>query len=218
MAAELVMAGPGKLVTHMASHDLESLFYVLVGICMLFDTPHRIKPESELSQCFDLYFNTFEPTLLKTITIQSQFGWSFNILRHISPYFQPLIPLLNTLQEWIILLIDFKDNSFHAGGPITHDEISKVLVEALCNIDDEGWVRTQPTDTLDPQAAINAEPSSEIGSDPPDDDASGQSESDDSSEQSDTSLSTHSQPPVDTTPIFHSSSQWAWFYFKYQLW
>ena len=186
---------------------------------MLFDAPHRIKPESELSQCFDLYFNTFKPTLLKTIMIQSQFGWSFNILRHISPYFQPLIPLLNTLRERIILPIDFKDNSFHTGGPIMHDKISKALIEALCDINDEGWVRTQPTNNLDPQAAINAEPSSEIGSDPPDDDALGQLESDDSSELSEVSLSTHSQPPsTNTTPIFHSSSQWARFYFKYQLW
>jgi hypothetical protein len=177
MAAELVMAGPGKPVTHTASHDLESLFYVLVGICVLFDAPHHIKPESKLSQCVDLYFNTFEPNLLKTVTIQSQFGWSFNILRHISPYFQPLIPLLNTLWEQIILSINFKNNSFHAGGPITHDKMSKALVEALHGIDDEGWVRTQPTNNPDPQVAIDSDPLSETGSDPDDD----QSESDGSS-------------------------------------
>jgi hypothetical protein len=140
MAAELVMAGPGKPVSHTASHDLESLFYVLLGICIFFNEPYIQKPESELTQCFDMYFNTSEPSLMKTITIQSQVGWSFKILRHISPYFQPLIPLLNTLRNRIILPIAFEDDSFQTDNPITHDEMKELLVKALCELDDEHWV------------------------------------------------------------------------------
>ncbi|KAF8548219.1 hypothetical protein OG21DRAFT_1489572 [Imleria badia] len=141
MAAELVMASPGKPISHTAHHDLESLFYILLEICVLFDEPHRFKSENTLSQCFNIYFNMFEPSLLKTITIQSQLGWSFNILRHISLYFRPLIPLLNTLREKIILLMQFNNNSFESGSLITHNKMKKALLKALCNINDQSWTR-----------------------------------------------------------------------------
>ena len=39
MSAQLVMAGPGQPVVHNALHDLESFFYVLLGICILYDGP-----------------------------------------------------------------------------------------------------------------------------------------------------------------------------------
>ena len=71
MSAELVMAGVGQPVTHQSNHDLESLFYVLVGVCLLLDKPYKPKCDEHLTQCFDKYFNTFEPNVLKTITIQS---------------------------------------------------------------------------------------------------------------------------------------------------
>ena len=139
MAAELVMVGPGKPVSHAARHDLESFFYVLLGICMLFNEPHKCKPENKLSQCFDIYFNTFELSLLKTITIQSQLGWSANILPHISPYFQPLIPLLNTLHEAIVLPMDFLHNQFSTSHLITQDAVLKALLDALCTLEADSW-------------------------------------------------------------------------------
>ena len=180
MATELVMAGPGKPVSHTASHDLESLFYVLLGICVLFDEPHRLKPKNALASCFDLYFNTFEPSLLKTITIQSQLGWSRNILPHISPYFQPLVSLLETLREMIILPMEFKDNSYQSGSPITHDKMIKVFLKTLCDIDDQCWVRRmQPN--KDPLPVRDAEP--QTRSDAPSDASEPEcSESDGSSE------------------------------------
>ncbi|KAI6111917.1 hypothetical protein EV401DRAFT_1890587 [Pisolithus croceorrhizus] len=102
-------------------------------ICVLFDEPHQPKPEAKLTECFDVYFNTFEPSLLKTTTIQSKMGWSYNIIKHISPYFQPLVPLLNISQERIVPPMDFVDNSFCSNSPITHDEMS----QALCSLDDQ---------------------------------------------------------------------------------
>ena len=55
MAAKLVMAGPRKLVFHMASHNLELIFYVLLGICVLFDAPHHLKTKTTLSKYFDVF-------------------------------------------------------------------------------------------------------------------------------------------------------------------
>ena len=97
MLVQLVMAGAGQPVIHDQSHDLESIFYILVGICVLFDRPNEPKCDKDLAQCFDKYFNTFEPSILKTITIQSDLTWKPFILRHISLYFKPIIPLLTCL-------------------------------------------------------------------------------------------------------------------------
>jgi len=59
------MAGLKKLVRHAPHHDLESFFYVLLGISMLYDEPRKLKPEDKLAECFDEYFNTFQPSLQK---------------------------------------------------------------------------------------------------------------------------------------------------------
>ncbi|KAI6101840.1 hypothetical protein F5141DRAFT_1065808 [Pisolithus sp. B1] len=151
MATELVMAGTAKPIVHMAGHDLESLFYVLLGICVLFDEPYQPKPEAKLAECFNVYFNTFELSLLKMTTIQSKIGWSYNIIQYISPYFQPLVPLLNILQERIVLPMDFIDNSFRSNNPITHDEMSQALLQALCSLDNKFWVpHTSPAHSKEP--------------------------------------------------------------------
>lgn len=108
MVAELVVAVPRKPVIHKSVHNFELIFYVLVGMCMLLECPHQIKVEDQL-KCFDTYFNTFHPSIMKMTTIQSNIGWSVEILPHISPYFQLLIPLLNMLREKIIIPMNFSD-------------------------------------------------------------------------------------------------------------
>jgi len=141
MAAELVMAGPGKPVRHAPHHNLESFFYVLLGISVLYDEPRKLKPEDKLAECFDEYFNTFQPSLQKTITVQSQLGWSANICKYISPYFRPLIDLFNTLREKIILPMAFVKGSFNFGEKtITHDDMVKCLLDALSKLPDESWI------------------------------------------------------------------------------
>ena len=164
MAAELVMIGPGKPVSHAARHDLESFFYMLLGICVLFDEPHKCKPKNKLSQCFDIYFNTFEPSLLKTIMIQSRLGWSANILLHLSPYFQPLIPFLNTLCEAIVLPMDFLHNQFSTSHLITHNAILKALLDALCTLEADSWHhRPRPKDAKGERDCNDSTPSGKPG-------------------------------------------------------
>ncbi|KAI6042894.1 hypothetical protein EDC04DRAFT_864511 [Pisolithus marmoratus] len=76
MATELLLAASGvwEPVHYKAHHDLESLFYVLLGISVLYDEPYKLKPEGELGECFNMYFNTSQPNFSKTITTQSQLG------------------------------------------------------------------------------------------------------------------------------------------------
>ena len=102
MSAKLVMVGPGQLVIHKSVHDLESSFYVLLGILVLLDEPYKSKSNEELTQCFDKYFNTFELSVLKTITIQADLTWKSLILQHISTYFEPIIKLLTRLRDAIV--------------------------------------------------------------------------------------------------------------------
>ncbi|KAI5986625.1 hypothetical protein EDD15DRAFT_2373072 [Pisolithus albus] len=195
MATELVMAGAAKPIAHTAGHDLESLFYVLLGICVLFDEPHRPKPEAKLAECFDVYFNTFEPSLLKTTTIQSKMGWSYNIIQHISPYFRPLVPLLNVLRERIVLPMDFVDDSFRSDGPITHDEMSQALLQALCSLDDQFWVpHASPAHAKEPADYNSDHDVRSIASEP-----------DESSELSDASQSAHMPRILRPLPIRQSS-------------
>ena len=140
MSAELVMAGPGQPITHDSHHDLESLFYVLVGLCVLLDEPFKYKSDGNLSQCFDKYFNTFEPSVLKTITIQSDLTWLPMILARLSPYFQPLIPLLTRLREDVILPMhtDSKGN-FCRKKPLTHKVLIDAVIDSLLALDDDAW-------------------------------------------------------------------------------
>ncbi|KAN0074442.1 hypothetical protein V8E55_011854, partial [Tylopilus felleus] len=87
MPLELVMAGPNQPVVHNELHDLELCFYVLVGISVLSDEPSKPKLDKELQKCFNKLFNTMQPSILKTITIQSNLTWVLSVLKHISPYF-----------------------------------------------------------------------------------------------------------------------------------
>lgn len=165
MAAELLLAGAGKPVKHEAHHDLESLFYVLLGISVLYDEPYKLKPESQLAECFDMYFNTSQPSLLKTITIQSQLGWSVNILKHISPYFHPLVCVFDELHQKIIMPMTIVGHSFKSGDPITHDYMIKTLVNTLSDLPDWSWDAKVPPNNGENGSGVDAKPrlNSEMG-------------------------------------------------------
>ena len=140
MSAELVMAGPGQLVVHDVSHDLESLFYVLVGICVLLDEPFKFKSNDDLSRCFDKYFNTFEPSVLKSVIIQSDLTWFPMIIDHISTYFKPLLPLLTRLRQDIVSpMYTSEDGRFCRAKPLTHHILIDAIIDTLLNLDNGAW-------------------------------------------------------------------------------
>ncbi|KAI5999935.1 hypothetical protein EDD15DRAFT_2362466 [Pisolithus albus] len=115
MSAELVMAGPGQWYTTP---------YMILSHSSMF--------LSELAQCFDKYFNTFEPSMLKTITIQSDIMWRPFILHHISKYFQPAVDLLTRLRDALIVPLFFDDhrNICHR-QPFTHDMFIANIIDTL---------------------------------------------------------------------------------------
>ncbi|KAI6010125.1 hypothetical protein EDC04DRAFT_2906180 [Pisolithus marmoratus] len=166
MAAQLVMAGAGQLVVHDASHNLESFFYVLVGICILLDKPYKPKCNSKLGQCFDKYFNTFEPSMLKTIVIQSDLTWKPFILQHISDYFKPIISLLTCLRNAIIvpLSTDEHGNVSHK-TPFTHDMFIATIIQTLSELGPDVWMAINQAgndDQVGPRTEIEGENSLEL--------------------------------------------------------
>lgn len=140
MSAQLVMAGPGQPVVHNALHDLESFFYVLLGICVLYDGPSMQKSEADLAECFDKFFSTFEPSILKTITVQSELTWTPLIVKYIHPYFKPLVPLLSHLRAEIILPLATHDRGdFYRKSPCNHDTFIRHIITALSELQPEHW-------------------------------------------------------------------------------
>ena len=64
-----------------------------------------------------------------------------------SPYFKPLVPLLNNLQCEIILPLESdKDGNFGRNVPLCHDIVIKHIILALSKLPDKYWV---PDPTLD---------------------------------------------------------------------
>ncbi|KAI5990602.1 hypothetical protein EDD15DRAFT_2369663 [Pisolithus albus] len=139
MAAQLVMAGAGQPVVHDATHDLESFFYVLIGICVLLNEPYKPKCDN-LTQCFDKYFNTFEPSVLKTITIRSDLTWKPFILQHISDYFKPIINLLTHLCNTIIVPLSADGHgNVDRKTPFTHDMFIAAIIQMLSELGPDAW-------------------------------------------------------------------------------
>ena len=136
------MIDPEMPVMHMPHHDLESIFYVLLGVSVLYNKPYNTKLEDELSECFDTYFNTHCPSLQKMFMIQLELSWLTSICKHFSDYFKPLHPLLDTFCERIVLPMTYVNGSFAQcfQAPITHDKMAKYCIDMLYNLPDEAWV------------------------------------------------------------------------------
>jgi len=142
MSAQLVMAGTGQPVIHEPIHDLESFFYVLIGICVLLDGPYKPKSNKDLGQCFDKFFNTFEPSVLKTITIQSNLTWKPSILQHVSTYFEPIIiiDLLRHLRDAIIVPLSTDDHgNISCNKSLTHNMFIANIIQTLSHLNADAW-------------------------------------------------------------------------------
>lgn len=119
----------------------------------------QVKVEEQL-KCFNTYFNSFYPSIVKTTMIQSNLGWSAEILLHITSYFWPLIPLLNTLREKIIVPMSFSNGQFSTGtDPVTHIFMLTVLLKALCDLEEDKWYKISPPPDITKDSAFPTSPS-----------------------------------------------------------
>lgn len=134
---------PRTPMIHWPNHNLESFFYILIMICLMYNTPNATKPPKKLSQCFDLLFAISEPSILKTLNIQSDFGWTAVIFPNISQYFQPLIPLLEHLQWELILPIKLENGIVQTNSSFTHQTFISAMVKTLAELPESSWRPTR---------------------------------------------------------------------------
>ncbi|KAF8432099.1 hypothetical protein L210DRAFT_3650583 [Boletus edulis BED1] len=104
MAAELTLVGPGVPVP---------------------------KPAKVLAQCFDPFFAVTQPSIYKTLAIQSDVGWTALMIPHISPYFQPLIALLEDIRRELILPIKLDGKKLQANRSFSHDNFIDAIIMML---------------------------------------------------------------------------------------
>ncbi|KAI5980660.1 hypothetical protein EDD15DRAFT_2381694 [Pisolithus albus] len=140
MATELSHTVPGTPVVHQPHHDLESFFYILLAICLLYDTPGTTKPPKTLAECFDPLFAISQPSVAKTLAIQAGFGWTALILPYISSYFQPLIPLLDELRRELLLPIRLERGIVQPSSGFTHHMFIDGMVKILSRLPDSSWI------------------------------------------------------------------------------
>ncbi|KAF8440237.1 hypothetical protein L210DRAFT_3645407 [Boletus edulis BED1] len=140
MATELTLVGPGVPVVHEAHHDLESFFYILLAVCLLYNNACQPKPAKVLAQCFDPLFAVKQPSIYKTLTIQSDVGWIALMISHISPYFQPLIALLENIWRELILPIKLDGKKLQANRNFSHDNFINAIIMMLSNLPESYWL------------------------------------------------------------------------------
>ncbi|KAK7013916.1 hypothetical protein R3P38DRAFT_2545724 [Favolaschia claudopus] len=133
MATQVLKQGP-SLAQHQPHHDLESLFYVLIWICV-----HYVGPDNAERQNFDVRDTDLRLWVsgesyeaigaTKQATIQDEAWWPQKVLFWFAPYFEPLKPCIN---EWRQLVLD--------STKLTHKNVLAVLDKAVVSLNHhENW-------------------------------------------------------------------------------
>jgi hypothetical protein len=128
MAIELLMGG--KNVTHSPSHDLESLFYVLVFICTNLEGPNTPRTLQDLLKFSSLPIAAWfipETSFVSLATTKLGIGFAFErrIVDRFSPYFTDIKPCVMELF-----------NAMYPHGPqikssLTHDRMIEIFTATL---------------------------------------------------------------------------------------
>jgi hypothetical protein len=132
MAIEILVDGE-KLPTHEPRHDLESLLYVLIWVCI-----HYAGPRDVERQNFSIHESPLRHWVnggsystigrVKDSAMRNKKYWEQDVLDTFTPYFEPLKPCASS---WRQLFLDEK---------ITYAGVLKVLRDALSSLGDvEVW-------------------------------------------------------------------------------
>lgn len=151
MAMELLNSNMnGDLLAHAPYHDLESFFYVLLYISTWYNGPRRKEtkdaddpnhPFSSLfgkidnfsqNQRFQMIANTRKCFFLEVPLTREI------LKKHVTPYFQCLIPLLENLVDTMFKVFPGSDmRKIGVHGKFTHEEFLKTLQNAYDGLSDD---------------------------------------------------------------------------------
>lgn len=128
MAIELLMGG--KNVTHSPSHDLESLFYVLIFICTNLEGPGTPRSLESLIAFTSLPIASwFVPETsfegLATDKLGVAHAFEKRILKYFSPYFSDIKPCVREL------FVAMYPNGPQLKSSLTHDRMIEIFTTTL---------------------------------------------------------------------------------------
>ncbi|KAJ7138415.1 hypothetical protein C8R43DRAFT_1202310 [Mycena crocata] len=172
MAIEVLIKGE-RLPAHLPRHDLESLLYVLIWICLHYAGPCYTERNVERAverQNFDIYTSEISNWvrgqsyrgigLVKHSTMTTDY-WEDSVLPSFAPYFEPLKPCVSAWRELLVT------------KNLTYDTVLDVLRNTLSTLDDvEVWSKEDDPEGygevgkkrkrhFDPLARINEEQETE---------------------------------------------------------
>ncbi|KAF7343467.1 hypothetical protein MVEN_01779600 [Mycena venus] len=131
MAVDVLVEGD-ELPLHEPRHDLESLLYVLIWVCVHYAGPHDVERQN-----FNIYQSNLRTWVsgesymsigkAKYSSMHSQKYWKADVLDNFAPYFEPLQPCVTAWRQLFI------------GDDLTYDSVLGVLQTALASLDDKEW-------------------------------------------------------------------------------
>ena len=135
MSVELLDPPPQTEVTNSFQHDLESLFYVFVWICSMYDAPGqlRVMDDSSLQSLLLLKWN--ENKEAKSIGEIKKGHLSYGgskLAACFSPYFTTLTPFCIDFFDALFPKNSGARQDYRASvSPVTHEEVIKIFKRAL---------------------------------------------------------------------------------------
>ena len=130
MAIDLLKeySSPSNDFTHKFSHDLESVIYVLVWICVLYQAPNEIRSDRKIEQtCLKQWALAKSPNDIQGLCDQKLGQLSSrSVLSDFTPYFEPLKPTVTRLYKLIQLSRDSSDKVV-----LDHAAVTDILMDAF---------------------------------------------------------------------------------------
>lgn len=135
MAIELLQEyiTPNEGFVHTFSHDLESLIYVFVWVCVLYQAPNEIRRDKTIEQtCLRQWASAKTVNDIESLCQQKlgQLMWK-RVPENVTPYFAPLKPFIDRLYD---LILHSRDP--HKNSPLTHAAVTAVFMDAFKTVED----------------------------------------------------------------------------------
>ncbi|KAI6025139.1 hypothetical protein BKA83DRAFT_4006779, partial [Pisolithus microcarpus] len=111
--------------THMQAHDLESLIYVLVWVCILYQAPGEIHMDCTINEtCLKTWVSVKSLQDIATLRdVKLGQLQSKSVVEDFTPYFQPLKPFMEKLYD----LIHSSNRPASDCEPLKHVDIKCIL-------------------------------------------------------------------------------------------
>jgi hypothetical protein len=136
MALDILIGDPSVGIEHEPRFDLESLFYVLIYLCINLKGPeNRVRPNGDMTGFSSFpVAEWFRPDgsfrRLGRAKLSQLQTFNESIVPYISPYFKNLIPCIEKFQKALCPTGDSRKS------PITHDQVINIFEEALVSLPD----------------------------------------------------------------------------------